>query len=468
MPSLTRSRLLAPAVLVCASQLGCADVPHTNEAVQEQTAPIQGGYENRNDPAVVGLLAGPGMCSGSLIAPNLVLTAQHCVASTNSEYVNCATSKFGDVLPTSAFGVTTEWDGLERLFSQDHVKLHFASAILIPPDGDAMCGRDVALILLAGQGVDPTEALPLNPRVDEDVVTGETYRAVGFGATSASGVGAGIRRGLDDLVVRCSGDCSTTSVVDGKEWRGDTGICGGDSGGPALDAQGRVIGVVSRGGNFASMCMTPVYGSVFGWADWIKEQALMAAQQGGYEPAPWVTGGSTLPETDAGTLIPEAGPEEDAGIDDRGALGAPCSEGAACRSELCVSTNDAGYCSQGCSVLASACPSGMRCDTERSLCVYSGDFGQSCSLPEDCRSLICFEGPTPYCSTACTGDDDCPATARCNRDEGACEIRAGGESLSLGGGCALVAQGPTHRAGMMSGLGLLALLLVARPRRRRA
>ncbi len=467
MLSFHSSRLLV-LTLSCAAHVGCADDPSTTDSVREHTASIQGGYENPNDPAVVGMLSGPGMCSGSLIAPNLVLTAQHCVTSTNTEYVDCATSKFGEVLSTTSFGVTTEWDGLEKLFSHEHVKLYFASAILIPPGDDSMCGRDVALVLLTDKGVPPTEALPINPRVDEDVQTGEVYRAVGFGATSPNGAGAGVRRGLDDLIVRCSGDCATTSVVNGKEWRGDTGVCGGDSGGPALDAQGRVIGVVSRGGNFANMCMTPVYGSVFGWADWIKEQALMAAEQGGYEPAPWVTGGSSLPETDAGALVPEAGWEEqDAGPDPRGSLGTACDEHADCQGEVCVSTVESGYCSQRCSVMATACPSGMRCDTERSQCVYAGDFGQACALPTDCRSRICLDAPEGYCSVACVRDEDCPATATCVRDTGACEIRGSDDALELGGGCTLSPQPAKHGAGAMSTLGLLALWTMAGSRRRR-
>ncbi|MEZ4463488.1 MAG: trypsin-like serine protease [bacterium] len=42
-----------------------------------------------------------GICSGSLIAPNLVMTAQHCVAEIRSPQVICGQSAFGNLYPAS-------------------------------------------------------------------------------------------------------------------------------------------------------------------------------------------------------------------------------------------------------------------------------------------------------------------------------------------------------------------------------
>ena len=77
-----------------------------------------------------------------------------------------------------------------------------------------------------------------------------------------------------------------------SEWMGETGVCQGDSGGPALDEVGRVIGVVSRGGQ---NCSTPVYARVDAWAQWMSLATVEAAQNAGIPAPDWATGGSTAP-----------------------------------------------------------------------------------------------------------------------------------------------------------------------------
>ena len=57
-------------------------------AIDQSMNPISGGYSDSEDTAVVGIVSlannSLGICSGTLIAPNVVLTAQHCVAPTSS------------------------------------------------------------------------------------------------------------------------------------------------------------------------------------------------------------------------------------------------------------------------------------------------------------------------------------------------------------------------------------------------
>ena len=71
------------------------------------------------------------------------------------------------------------------------------------------------------------------------------------------------------------------------EWRGDHGVCNGDSGGPALDRQGFVIGVTSRG---PAGCEAPIYGGLQGHAPWIRAVAQHAAQEASIAVPPWAEG----------------------------------------------------------------------------------------------------------------------------------------------------------------------------------
>ncbi len=272
---------------------GCAFESGVGESTGASQGAISGGEPAPDDFAVVGLLNGHGACSGTLIAPNLVLTAHHCVAESPAGNVLCGKATFGPTW-TNDMSVTTR-DVIFAIW-RDHV-----ASIEVPPGANDVCGGDVAVLFL-DQNVEPSEAWPIPPRIDQDPSPGEPYRAVGFGGTADDGSGAGMRRQRDGLAVGCVGEsCVPIYGVQADEWMGETGICPGDSGGPALDDVGRVIGVTSRGG---PNCSTPIYSGVVPWADWLKQMGAKAAQQGGYEPWPWVTGGSTMP-----LEPPEAGPE---------------------------------------------------------------------------------------------------------------------------------------------------------------
>ncbi len=60
---------------------GCTGDQSPHYEVSQHT--IKGGYTDSTDKAVVGLVMfvgqGYGTCSGTLITPNIVLTAQHCI-----------------------------------------------------------------------------------------------------------------------------------------------------------------------------------------------------------------------------------------------------------------------------------------------------------------------------------------------------------------------------------------------------
>ena len=256
------------AALCALASLACGNV----EPLAAEHLAIFGGSPAPDDTAVVAVVNfSGGQCSGSLIAPNLVLTARHCVAATADKDVRVVCGQTPFEPPDSAGAVFVV--PLPSI-SQDPNDYLAVDQIRMPDDlGDDLCGTDVALLRLHAPLAGVTA---LDPRVDLPVMAGEAYSAVGFGIDeSLPDKPSSERKRLDGLEVACSDvGCRGDDVRD-NEWIGSGGPCQGDSGGPALDADGKVIGVVSRG---KSGCTEPVFSDVATRAAWLRSEAVAAAR----------------------------------------------------------------------------------------------------------------------------------------------------------------------------------------------
>jgi MYXO-CTERM domain-containing protein len=261
---------------------------------------------------------------------------------------------------------------------------------MIPGNGVDVCTSDVALIILK-ENVPDTVTKPLIPRVDTPLAKGDVYSAIGYGGTNDQGAGAGTRRRRDNLHVKCVDGCGFLGAAStGTDWVGEAGVCEGDSGGPALDENGLVVGITSRG---LPGCASPIYGSVYKWGDFIKMGAVHAADLGGYEAPSWATGAPTTgaggsgaggsdPGTGgstgtAGTSSTGAGGSGTAGTGTTtGAGGAAtgtnptgsmCTDSNQCLGGACISDQGYQYCTQKCGSDAD-CPvsAGYKCSTSTS------------------------------------------------------------------------------------------------------
>jgi MYXO-CTERM domain-containing protein len=352
--SLRSSLLGLPLAVVLLGLPGCGAAPDEeggSELLGNADTAIKGGYADSEDTGVVGVGLFQqghlfGICTGSLIAPNVVLTAHHCVADVENEDpqlgIVCSKTSFSASYSPTTMAVTTK----ALMGELKDTSYHKVTEIVTQAGTNLLCGNDQAILILA-ENIDPSEARVLVPRVDSAIAKKDEYYAIGYGATQddQSGTGAGTRRRRDKLFIDCPGaECPNylKAAIKPVEFVGDQGICEGDSGGPALDLQNRVIGITSRGG---AGCTSPVYSEVFGVGEWVKETTAHGAKVGGYTAPAWTAGFPTDPMFNT-------------------PVGGGCTQASDCASSSCVAGISTSYCTRPCND-AATCPDGYTCDTAK-------------------------------------------------------------------------------------------------------
>jgi hypothetical protein len=263
----------------------------------------------------------PILCSGVLLAPNLVATARHCVAAIDSLEVDCATSRFGATFDAGAIRVTT--DPTIDYAAGSFVGVSRVVVASDPANGDGgsdpVCGDDLALLVLETpidlpQYVTPT----IDPPMTDATLYSARVTAIGYGVTSPVDVDAStarVRRIKEDIALVCVPedtsfvDCFTSpdamrSMSVREFLSGDASTCDGDSGSGAFEQshfdQGRWVafGVLSRGAVSADglTCVQPIYTRFDAWGPLIVSTATSAAAEGGYAVPPWA-----LPDAGGGS-----------------------------------------------------------------------------------------------------------------------------------------------------------------------
>ncbi|MEI9940606.1 MAG: trypsin-like serine protease [Pseudomonadota bacterium] len=209
--------------------VGCSsgEAGQAGDTLSEQDPIVGGSADRGKDPAVVAIdIGGQGLCTGTLISPRWVLTARHCVSET-AEEVECP-SRAPQVHGTHSADSFTILVGDD---AQTARPVAIGQRVVVP-SSDQLCDHDLALIELdrAVTSVTPLALASLSGV--------KTVRGVGFG-----------RRG-DNAAAGKKMTRSNVPILDESAAEFEVGVlsCSGDSGGPALDSKGRVVGVVSRGG----------------------------------------------------------------------------------------------------------------------------------------------------------------------------------------------------------------------------
>jgi hypothetical protein len=239
---------------------GCSD---RNEPlpVRAKASAIVGGAVDTSRPDVLLLrddTAAGFRCTATLIAPNLVITARHCVGkravpAASTLCKGGSTDEGAQSLPSYQGDV----DALPMYFSLSPSSAIVARGAKVYDDGSTTtCAHDVALIGLDRNVSDITPAkLRLAP-----LAQGDALVAMGFGWTDRnatvnatermSGTTSVLALGPTVYSFKPLGDPMATSQPLAIA-AGEVGVEGitmtGDSGGPAFDSSGRLAALVSRG-----------------------------------------------------------------------------------------------------------------------------------------------------------------------------------------------------------------------------
>lgn len=249
--------------------------------------------------------SGVATCTATLITPDLLLTAAHCLSAQFGP-VNCAETRLSEALSIDHFRVSNEPD----LTGAPTPSWSFPDIeqARIVHEGGLLCGHDIALLKLAAPLSEDDAvplAVPLGPPF-EDLETNARYLAVGYGSVHPSGTGEKVRRMSEPLEVQCDSRVACADLIlEGAagapnlpapeiatgEWLGQAAACAGDSGGPALiDTQGQqeIIGVLSRG---HADCSLNIYSfpQSFAFRQAVRDMIQTDGSEPSYELPSWAT-----------------------------------------------------------------------------------------------------------------------------------------------------------------------------------
>jgi len=264
-------------------------------------------------------------CTATLVAPNLIITALHCVSNNNVLPFTCDAN--GDLAagPGGQIGTLNLASKISvKSGSTPTTKAVAKGLEIFAAQTTTVCHNDIALVLLDRVLDQPPVSLPISSiQLFNGVEPGESVRIVGYGQGSDDGDSGTVpRHSRSGLIVARVGSSDFRAVGDGIPPRTFTtngpGGCPMDSGGPALSDNNAVVGVFSQ---YVGDCTSPTTVNYFTEVAPFRDNVILGAfAAAGYEP--WLEGNSEPGLYGTGGNVGAGGETSTGGADNATAGGA--------------------------------------------------------------------------------------------------------------------------------------------------